>query len=186
MNKLTIPAILAATVMVAGMFAFMPVQQASTVHTTGTMTLGADSITAARIATDAIGAAEIATDAIGAAEIATSAVTEIQSNQIIIADDNTLFGSSIVCTVTDASFLVHYNVAGFADTENLTITGTATADDLVYIAQVAAANHGIVGITGTVGGNAGETVIFFASADTTIVGHFVLETAAGAAGAACA
>ena len=34
MNKLTIPAILVATVMVAGIFAFMPVQQASTVHTT--------------------------------------------------------------------------------------------------------------------------------------------------------
>jgi len=34
MNKLTMPTILVATVMVAGMFAFMPVQQASTVHTT--------------------------------------------------------------------------------------------------------------------------------------------------------
>ena len=34
MNKLTIPAILVATVMVAGIFAFMPVEKASTVHTT--------------------------------------------------------------------------------------------------------------------------------------------------------
>ncbi len=34
MNNLVIPAILLATVMVAGMFAFMPVYQASTVHTT--------------------------------------------------------------------------------------------------------------------------------------------------------
>lgn len=34
MNKLTIPAILVATVMVAGAFAFMPVEQATTVHTT--------------------------------------------------------------------------------------------------------------------------------------------------------
>jgi len=34
MNKLTIPVILAATVMVAGIFAFMPVEQASTVHET--------------------------------------------------------------------------------------------------------------------------------------------------------
>ena len=45
MNKLTIPAILVATVMVAGAFAFMPVQQASTVHTTitnniNTLTIG--------------------------------------------------------------------------------------------------------------------------------------------------
>jgi len=36
MKKLAIPAILAATVMVAGMFAFMPIEQASTVHTTVT------------------------------------------------------------------------------------------------------------------------------------------------------
>jgi len=34
MNKLAIPAILVATVMVAGIFAFMPVEQASTVHDT--------------------------------------------------------------------------------------------------------------------------------------------------------
>jgi len=32
MNKVLVPSILAATVMVAGMFAFMPVEQASTVH----------------------------------------------------------------------------------------------------------------------------------------------------------
>ena len=36
MNKLAIPAILAATVMVAGLFAFAPVQTASTVHNTVT------------------------------------------------------------------------------------------------------------------------------------------------------
>jgi len=44
MNKLTIPTILAATVMVAGIFAFIPVEQASTVHTTGTLTVSAATI----------------------------------------------------------------------------------------------------------------------------------------------
>ena len=39
MNKFAIPTILVATVMVAGIFAFMPVEQASTVHTSGTTTL---------------------------------------------------------------------------------------------------------------------------------------------------
>ena len=34
LNKIAIPTILAATIMVAGIFAFMPVEQASTVHTT--------------------------------------------------------------------------------------------------------------------------------------------------------
>ena len=34
MNKVTIPTILAATILVAGIFAFMPIEQASSVHTT--------------------------------------------------------------------------------------------------------------------------------------------------------
>jgi len=34
MNKIVIPALLVATVMVAGAFAFLPVEQASTIHTT--------------------------------------------------------------------------------------------------------------------------------------------------------
>jgi len=34
MNKIAIPALLVATVMVAGIFAFVPVEQASTIHTT--------------------------------------------------------------------------------------------------------------------------------------------------------
>ena len=42
MNKFAIPAILLATVMVAGLFAFAPVEQASTVHTSGTITLESD------------------------------------------------------------------------------------------------------------------------------------------------
>jgi len=40
MNKLAIPTILLATVMVAGIFAFMPVEQASTVHAGATGILG--------------------------------------------------------------------------------------------------------------------------------------------------
>jgi len=42
LNKLVIPAILVATVMVAGMFAFVPVQQASTVHDNVITTLQGD------------------------------------------------------------------------------------------------------------------------------------------------
>jgi len=37
MNKIAIPALLVATIMVAGAFAFVPVEQASTVHTSGTV-----------------------------------------------------------------------------------------------------------------------------------------------------
>jgi len=44
MNKLAIPAILVATVMVAGLFAFAPVEQASTVHQSGVNTSVRDSV----------------------------------------------------------------------------------------------------------------------------------------------
>ena len=40
MNKLAIPAILLATVMVAGIFAFSPIEKATSVHTTITATIG--------------------------------------------------------------------------------------------------------------------------------------------------
>ena len=52
MNKLMIPAILAATVMVAGIFAFMPVEQASTVHTTSGLSAIVESVTTATTAAD--------------------------------------------------------------------------------------------------------------------------------------
>ena len=42
MNKIAIPALFVATVMVAGAFALMPVEQASTVHTSGATTLVTD------------------------------------------------------------------------------------------------------------------------------------------------
>ena len=55
MNKLAIPAILAATVMVAGLFAFAPVQQASTVHTSDAFKASvADSAGQVRVAVDGI------------------------------------------------------------------------------------------------------------------------------------
>ena len=46
MNKLTIPSLLLGVVMIAGAFAFMPVQEASTVHTTGIIQ-GTSSVTEA-------------------------------------------------------------------------------------------------------------------------------------------
>ena len=87
MNKLTIPAILVATVMVAGMFAFMPVQQASTVHTTGTTTLAAATFTtiglsSANLANDLFDASAI--DVVDGMEIEITSTVDfcIQSIQI--------------------------------------------------------------------------------------------------------
>ena len=54
-RKLAIPAILAATVLVAGIFAFMPIEQASTIHTTVIDDLQTQVITAGPFTVDAEG-----------------------------------------------------------------------------------------------------------------------------------
>jgi len=97
MNKLTIPAILAATVLVAGIFAFMPVEQASTVHTTGLFTFGAGSITAGTIAIGAVDADALATDAV--TEITDAA--EVQTGTSAISSGNV--GGDVDVTVFDIS-----------------------------------------------------------------------------------
>ena len=56
MNKITIPALLLGVVMIAGAFAFMPVQEASTVHTSATNLGNQDKIkTASNTFTPAVG-----------------------------------------------------------------------------------------------------------------------------------
>ena len=166
MNKITIPALLLGVVMIAGAFAFMPVQEASTVHTTSATTLGADAITAAKIADasitadqigpNAIGASEIAASAIGASELAADAVIEIQTKRI----DTVSFAAGVDPTCTSTTpFVVHYNVANLADAQTLVITGTSNAA-LSYTADVAANTTGLDHISGTLGGAAGETIIF--------------------------
>ena len=73
MNKIVIPAILAVTIVVAGIFAFMPVEKASTVHTTIIAEIQSSGVLAAGSITDTT----IATDALTSDELATSFVTEI-------------------------------------------------------------------------------------------------------------
>jgi len=62
MNKLTIPAILAATVLIAGMFVILPIEKASTTHRAAKATpviLAPNSITAETIAAGSITASEV-------------------------------------------------------------------------------------------------------------------------------
>jgi len=164
--------------------AFMPVQQASTVHLSGTITIADDAITAAKIATAAIGESELATDAITSAELEATAITEIQSLQIVLFDSAD-FSTAVSCTATDASFLVHYNIGNLADAEVITIGGTATTNDLVITVDVTVSTSSINTISGTVGGNTGETVTFDSDATTANI-HLVIETATGATSVACA
>ena len=79
MNNKAIPTLLIATIMIAGAFAFMPVQEASTVHTGATTILGTNGLSVLAVADDSIDAGAIATDAIGSDELAATAVVEIQT-----------------------------------------------------------------------------------------------------------
>ena len=182
MNKITIPALLLGVVMIAGAFAFMPVQEASTVHTGATTTLAADAITAAKIATDSIGAAEIAANAIGAAEIGADAITaaKIADNAILavnigaaaigaseladgveplsnvasaVSADLNAAGLNATCGGTGDAFLVHYIAVGAnGDVLEIDINDNDTAD-LELVLLTATLMQ-----TGTVAGAAGATV----------------------------
>ena len=144
MNKLTIPTILAATVMIAGMFAFMPIEQASTVHTT---------ITLAGFEAGALGVGDIATGAITADALATDAALEIQTG----VHETTSYAAGVDSTcVSDAPFLVHYTIWALANTETAVLGGSSGAA-LTYTATVATT---IPTISGTVGGAATEIVTF--------------------------
>ena len=135
MKKFAIPAILVATVMVAGVFAFMPVEQASTVHTTGTMTLNDDSITAAKIANNAIGATEIANAAIDAATFAADAIDAAAVDDAIapavvavvanLFDTDITGGNAVTCT-SDKDFTLYVLARGGAGQTLTIFDGTNT------------------------------------------------------------
>jgi len=185
MNKLTIPTILVATVMVAGMFAFMPVEQASTVHTTGTTVavIGAGGIGVGDFATASITADAIATNAIGSDELAATATTELQGLQLVTVASLD-FSTTITCSATGASFLIHYQISDLADGEVITIGGTSTGTDLTLTADVLNGQTGPNTFSGTIGGAAGQDVTFDSSAATADL-HLTIETATGATAVGC-
>jgi len=186
MNKLTIPTILAATVMVAGIFAFMPVEQASTVHTSNTITLAANSISATEIANNAIGATEIADAAIDAATYAASAIdaAAIATDAITSAElDDTAQPLNVVITCFDADytsaptvtsdkqFYFYATVAGAAGTTLTVADGTNTQ---LYTFSTETSDMFVFGENG------GVTYTLTGSANT-VEGYITLITQPGAA-----
>ena len=128
-TKLTIPAILVVTVMVAGMFAFMPFQQASTVHDTiidslGDINLGLTVFVTIDSIADVGNVADPSNDIFGATDDAVSAVDALAvQGRITItqaAFDTT--DCDVRVTVTD----VETGVALFADA--IVIDGAALND----------------------------------------------------------
>jgi len=121
MKQYTIPAILSLTILIAGVFAFSPVEQASTVHLSSTVTLGTDAITSTIIKNGAIGIDEIATDAITSTVFADDAITAA----IFAADAIT-------------STIINNGAIGIDEIATDAITSTVFADDGITAAIFAA------------------------------------------------
>jgi len=121
MNKLTIPTILAATVLVAGIFAFMPVEQATTVHTSGTTT----------IATNGIGIGDFAAGSITTGAIAADFATEIAD--AVDADVDFTIGSIDANGVGIGDFATNsITVAAVADTSEPFSLSVSTVDETTF------------------------------------------------------
>ena len=116
MNKFAIPAILVATVMVAGIFAFMPVEQASTVHTTiidkSSGAGGFDTI---------VFPDPVTFDAAGVRLTLVDIHEEVENGFVILRTDTTVDCTQLRVVVTDAGGVVQ---GGSAMTE---LGGTAQA-----------------------------------------------------------
>lgn len=108
MHKLTIPAILAATVLAAGMFAMMPVERASTTHGSAGSVPG--SVTGTSIADGSIATADIADDTIQGTALADAivldAATTISGNTLTIGASGTAFTNLAIETLTAAAVAI--------------------------------------------------------------------------------
>ena len=121
MNKLVIPSILAATVLIAGIFAFMPVEKASTVHTgLGTM-IGDVQTTADNIETMTSNIETTITEKASALRI-----LELTDNTQEVNDEYTLD-----CTTDYTIIGIATNMTGVTETEAdlITVNGEDVAVD---------------------------------------------------------
>ena len=129
MNKLTIPAILVATVMVAGIFAFMPVEQASTVHLSGTITgVASQIILVSGVITPAAGGD--ATDAIACVKTSTNPFHVLAVNLATTLDANTNLDLAVF---VDGELSTDLSDDPGSDITAVTAVGTAD-DNFDYLA----------------------------------------------------
>jgi hypothetical protein len=107
MNKLTIPAILAATVLIAGMFVILPIEKASTTHRAAKatpVTLAPNSITAETIAAGSITASEAPNLDVAISSRASSADIDTQDRFMTInipAGASSIGSTAITLSKTD-------------------------------------------------------------------------------------
>jgi len=162
MNKLTIPSILVATVMVAGIFAFMPVEQASTVHDT----IQATSVQIQTV--DSTPAAFAISDA-DVLEITSTDAYSLIAITCTIADTNNSISALAAPAITVDG---EAGTAGLAQGDpGTSLTYKAIADGAIYVSE-GGADSIVFDYGGITGENADESidciVAFLASGDDTI------------------
>lgn len=160
MKAIIIPSILAASVVVAGMFAFIQVERASTVHTTiiasieGDAVLADDSLTAAKIANDAIGATEIADNAIDAGAIAAGAITASEAPNLDTTVSSRASQASVDALLQLKVVSRVFSATAGTGTELKTITLSSTQFPVVIFSIYIQANKG----TGTTAVSDAESI----------------------------
>ena len=134
MNKIVIPVILVVTISIAGIFAFMPIDKAATVHTTITSDLAAKVVELGAITTGNLGASDVFT-------INCSAASEIvglnfdfdaggsfagDTLAVAVGGDDLHTGLSLAVGGIDA---LHGSAIASTSGDDVTITITLSTDD---------------------------------------------------------
>ncbi len=121
MNRLILPVILTATIVVAASFAFMPVQRATTTHlpSVAAGSIADGSVTSVKIADGTIATVDIGAGAVTTAEIAADTIDDVD-----VVDDG-LDGTSVADALT-ADSLTGETAAG-----DLTLAGNAAGGVII-------------------------------------------------------
>ena len=172
MNKLTIPSILAATVLIAGIFAFMPVEKASTVHTgleDKLDTIQAD-VTAVQMDVSTI------KDNIGQLDLG-----ELTANRVLTLTDDTVEDDDIyTLACTDNAYrLMGINAAITEETVDgeARATFTISQADNGFAGTIVLTDEGDGDLTGTsIGMITAEDIIITVTSTTTVDNAVVKAT----------
>jgi len=173
MNKLTIPAILVATVMVAGIFAFIPVEQASTVHETIQ-----DSQLQIKTTTDTVAITDGGATTAGTVTINLGAPFQLIAFTIECNPGDPSTGTDTTfCEVGESMQITTLAIDGQADAFDITMTvetGVSTDDDPAVVLN-------LFGVDAEATADASGLPQFIGAADRIVIG-FTTDTDAADVG----
>ena len=161
MNKLTIPSILAATVLIAGIFAFMPVEKASTVHTTLGEKIEAVETEVGNVETKVMQLQ----DSAAVLRILELTDEDQDDNDIYTLDCTTDY--TIIGLVTNMTTIGSNGVTDVITIDNTNIE-EAPADMMVEVAFSGANGNKRVLETGNIAALADENIVLHATADKAV------------------